>query len=329
MKLNLKKYAKTLTAIAMFGMIGQEAMAQRIGALDNMVFTLSPKAEIKGPVLKDNRNHAQYGSEIVNIILKEAHNRAKSYLDSGDHKAYYSFLMLALTVPMQEGLYIHFRQNENDGTLCNAYANSGDLVKDKSSKTVSDLFQTYFKKTNMAPDCSTLSREPVLNQIIRGGDGSDMGIMQISIRWHYERYYAPKQYLEVDKSVRFGLNHIMGGFRSAYSNASKYSCIRKDRKSPINYEALVRGSWAGIYNSGNLGQTCRFADPKSAYKAHDEHFKKNLDKMYDFVNTKEISSIGNFKFGLPALEEAAVIEVINNFKRGTNNRANLAKLLAR
>lgn len=302
----------------------------RLGFLDRMMFTINPEITYQGPVFRDERRSemGSYFSDVTKIILEEAHQAAKGYLDSGDTEAYYAFMVLAMTVPLHEGLLIHFREVSNDGNICNERANSGEIIP-ASATTTRNHFQQYLKDGDkpFIVDCQNVRNDQTLKQIIRGGDGSDMGIMQVSIRWHFDDFLANKKYESVRETVNYGVNFLMRGFRSVYRNSGNYRCISRRFSSKIDYEALVRGIWAGQYNSGNLGATCRFADRSSPYRGHDVGFEGNLKKVLNFSSTKSIPVFSGIEAKLNPTTEAALTEVIENFKKSTNNRAALNRLL--
>ena len=310
----------------------QSALASdRIPIIDKVVITVNPDANATGPKFQDNKGHKEYGEQIISIILDEAHKKARSYLEYGDYKGYYSFMILALTVPLQEGLYIHFRDVRNDKGLCDPYVNEGDIIRDRNSKKTYDIFQKYLKSGNtpFIADCDKVKNQSRLIQMMRAGkDASDMGIMQVSLRWHYPEFYAKGKMADVRKSVNYGINHLYKGFRPIYANINSYSCLKQS--SGINYEGLIRGTWAGQYNSGNIKEesVCRFANPNSPYKAHDIHFKKNLDKIMSAAKNGEISVLEEFVVALSGDYKKAMTEILANYGNGDNTRTALDSVLA-
>lgn len=299
-------------------------------ALDRMMYTINPEITLGGPVYSDQSDAAtksKYGSDLVRLILKEADAQAKSYLEAGDTQAYYAALTLALTVPMQEGLYIQYRSVEGSG-ICNTDANSGALVQ-KSGETNYSLFTQYFKSPERTffPNCENITSNK-LTQIIRGGDGTDLSLMQVSIRWHFADFLANKKYESVQSTLQYGISHLMKGFNPVYRNLDNYKCIAETgifKKKKINYINLVRGIWAGQYNSGSITKTCRFDDSASPYKHHDKGFMKNLDKILAFNGTLSVDMVGDFK--LDADVASAFTEVVSNLKNNTNNKTALDALL--
>lgn len=298
-------------------------------SLDRMMYTINPEVTVTGPVYRDQADKeakSKYASDLMKLILKVAHTKAEKYLAAGDTQAYYSILTMALTVPMQEGLYIQFRNVE--GEVCRPEANSGELVK-KSGETNYTLFNQYFKTSEkpFLPNCEDIKTSNV-TQIIRGGDGTDLSIMQVSIRWHFDDFLANKKYEHVEKTLDYGMDHLMKGFNPVYRNVENYKCIAESgffKKKKINYLNLIRGIWAGQYNSGSITKTCRFDDSASPYKSHDKGFEKNLNKILDFNGVLTVDMVGDFK-----LQEdiaSAVMEITKNLKEATNNRTALEKIL--
>ncbi len=320
----------TCAVVALMSTSLFSAEPARNKSLDRMMYTINPSITLGGPVYSDQSDAAtksKYGTELVRLILKEADAQAKSYLEAGDTQAYYAALTMALTVPMQEGLYIQYRAVEGTG-ICNVDANSGALVQ-KSGETNYSLFNQYFKTAEKPffPNCETITSNKI-TQIIRGGDGTDLSLMQVSIRWHFADFLANKKYESVQTTLQYGIGHLMKGFNPVYRNIDNYKCIAESglfKKKKINYINLVRGVWAGQYNSGSISKTCRFEDSSSPFKHHDKGFMKNLDKVLAFNGVLSVDMVGDFK--LDAEVGAAFSEVVNNLKNATNNRTALDKLL--
>ncbi len=317
--------------------------------LDKMMSTVSKDLSIKGPVFKNTDvDSAKYGSEMVKILLNEAHKKAKRYLEYGDTKAYYAFMTLALTVPMHEGLYMQYREVDDAKGLCSSHANSGDILfayteeklnakytpeeleaKKKGSTTFKN-FTKYLKSgdTPLFPSCDKVANDQVIRQIVRGGDGSDISMMQLSIRWHSEDFLKNQKYLSMQKTFDYGLGYLMKGFKSAYANKKKYKCLKSgflfSRK--FQYNNLIRGTWAGHYNSGQVRKTCRFSE-NGAYAAHDKGFKTNLDKVLAYDSQNWIGYNEGLSFKLDADSLAAVQEIVTNHKDKSNTRTALEKIL--
>ncbi len=304
--------------------------------LDKMMYTISNDITLTGPIFRDQASREErnkYGSEMVKLMLKEAHQKAKKYLEVGDTQGYYAFLTLALTVPLQEGLYIQYRGVNAD--VCNPNANSVELIKKSGENSYSNFIQYLASgdKPFIAP-CEKISSENGLKQIIRGYDGSDLSVMQVSVRWHFDDFLANRKFEDTSKTLSYGYKVLADGFDPVYRNISDYECLggkngglfKKKKSTSLDYTKLIRGIWAGKYNSGTIAKTCRFAESNSPYKHHDEGFEKNLNKVLNFNGT--IGSGGDLEFTLDQEAAAAFKEVVTNLKNKTNERANLEKVLS-
>lgn len=324
-----------LGTIATLAVLSTSAMsADRNTALDRMMYTINPAVKVSGPVYRDQSDSAtknKYGSELVRLILKEADRQATAYREAGDMQAYYAILTMALTVPLQEGLYIQYRGVDAD--VCRTDVNNGELVR-KGSATNYEIFNQYFKtEIPFFPNCEDINTNK-LTQIIRGGDGSDLSIMQVSIRWHFDDFLALKKYESVEKTLQYGISHLMKGFNPVYRNITDYKCLaeekggffkKKKAQKALSYIDLIRGIWAGQYNSGSITKTCRFADPSSPYKHHDIGFQKNLNKVLAFNGTLSVDMVGDFKLDNDVA--AAFKEVVTNLQAVTNKRTALDAIL--
>mgnify|MGYP000706729366 CR=1 FL=1 len=169
--------------------------------------------------------------------------------------------------------------------------------------------------------------EEVVKQLVRGANGTDIGMMQVSVRWHYDVFLANKNYESVDETIKYGLGFLMKGFEPLYRTANDYNCIYENGS--VNYESLVRGIWGGYYNGGSYKNACRFADAASPYQGHDRGFKRNLDKVLAYPQTGIIGMHEDLNLRLTGDVKAAVIEVIGNMKNKTTNSAALKRLLSK
>jgi hypothetical protein len=154
--------------------------------------------------------------------------------------------------------------------------------------------------------------------------------MQISIRWHFDDFLTNKKYESVAKTLDYGFGHLLNGFDPVYRNVANYPCITEGgglfSKKRINYFSLIKGIWAGKYNSGSISQTCRFADSDSPYRKNDLGFARNLDKILGFTGTIQADYIGNLK--VEGVANEAIKEIVNNLKDNKNNRTSLERLLS-
>lgn len=300
------------------------AQAERVTLLDSATFTMNPEFQTTGPVFKNTPEvRATYGDEVATMLLKNADQLANKYLQYNDPQAYYAFLTMALTVPMHEGFYIHFREIANDPSLCKR---GEKTYKGKLSGTTKKMFKKYLLKgkTPLIIKCRKIDDElPTVKQILRASlDGSDLGMMQVSVRWHYDVYLAQKMFQSVDQTIKYGVKFLMKGFEPIYRKANQYPCITKGNT--VDYQNLIRGTWGGFYNGGSVKQACRFADYDHL---NDRAFKRNLDKVMAFPQTGLLGYNEELALNLSPAVKAAVVEVINNLKYGTDNRSALQNVL--
>jgi uncharacterized protein (UPF0297 family) len=316
--------------------------------LDSMMYTISKDAKLSGPILKNTKESKdKYGTEMIRILLNEAHKVAYNrYYKVGDTKAYYAFLTLALTVPLHEGLYIQFRETNDKAGLCDTFAHSGnrlfaknqtdlenkytpeELVTKKSNSTIYNNLVNYLMSGDVPfiANCNDVKNDQTIRQVIRGADGSDLTMMQLSIRWH-DTFFKKKNYLSMEKTVNYGLKFLMDGFRRVYSKKSedRFSCMFKNGR--FKYNRLIRGTWAGKYNSGNYNKACRFANTEGHYAGHDKGFLGNLEAVlnYDKATTIGISLFASFEIDKEVMD--AVRQVVHNHKNYENNRSAINKVI--
>lgn len=305
------------------------------GILNNVMATINKDAQIVGPIYRhERRNVEKYGDEVATILLQEAHRAATRFLNEGNTKAYYGFMALALTVPNQEGLMVHFREVEADKDYCRDKRSEG---KNIVSKTAKENFQKTFNgksgffsrnKSGFLVPCKDLRGEDSYRQLIVGGsDGSDVGIMQVSVLWHYDDFLAKGSYTSVRETIRYGLGYILKQYKRAYrkadTNDTDYTCFVENGQ--INYLSIIRGSWSA-YNGGPA-QVCRFSRTDDPHAPKDKHFLGNLKQtlnlnnggFFGFMKEDELILTGNVK--------SAVQEVISNFENDTNKRSAIESIL--
>ena len=309
----LKRSSLKLLIISTFFSVHSNASFMKI--LDNVMVTINPNAKISGPIYRHyKKKEDQYGDRLLKILLKEADAKAKRYLKEGNIQAYNAFLILALTVPNQEGLMVHFREVKANKSYCRDKRTLGKTII--SSKARSYFQKTLAWKSKFLMPCYKMPRSSTYRQLIAGGrDGSDVGIMQLSSRWHYEDFLKPAKYASVEETVRYGVGYIFNDYNRNLMKPK--SCILKlNRK--VNYHSLIRGSWSA-YNGGP-DSFCRFANRYSDYAKKDKHFNTSLDKTLSFSQSKLFGFSQDGKLPLTKKAENALLEVISNYKIGRLNR---------
>lgn len=280
--------------------------------LAKQMFTLAPTIQIYGPV-KGALSSQQYQTKIFRIILEEGHEKAREYLQVGDFEAYWAFIIASLTVPLHEGSNLHFRKIENDGTKCQERSNSGQIFSNSAKYTA--VFNRIFKKTSppALPECSEVNNDQYFHQLLHGADGSDLGIMQVNLYWHERNYLAGGDWKSVRKTIRYGLGLLKNGFSGVYRNSNRYSCVQS--ASGVNYDNLIRASWAGVYNSGNLGASCRFANPNSDWARNDNNFKNSLNKIKSLDDDSQRSR----HYKMESREGGLLKSIVEHYKEKTRD----------
>lgn len=380
--------ANTETPVVKANAIESQAstnVVERQKWMDKMFYSINKNIELDSPVwINEESQKNAYGEVYMRTLIKEAHKVAKRYLKYGDHEAYNSFMILALTFPMHEGLYMSFRQTNDKKGLCYRKANNGDIMFEHSKKKIfnqvnenletevanaedvsklnslksdAEAYQTL--RTQMVDDytrilldekkdriantdkasnyrhfikylksgekpfiaeCDNVANDQVIRQIIRGADGTDIGPVQLSLRWHYDKFLAKKMYLSLEETFRYGLKFIHTGFKKVYYDADKvkssrlkskkssYNCIISNKS--INFKNLVRGSWAGKYNQGQTHKACRIADVEKL-----EELAKLKDKLFKSKKVKKRIAVLEKEVGHMSLKRHPDYHFKNNLKK--------------
>lgn len=306
------------------------AQADFMGILNNVMATVNPNAGIVGPVYRHKtKQKDQYGDQLLKIILSEAHRSAKKYEAEGNTDAYNAFMILALSVPNQEGLMVHFREVKARSKYCRDDRSQGKGIKSSKAKK---QFQRTLNNRGLLRDpnngflvpCEKIEGAKNYTQLIVGGsDGSDVGIMQLSALWHYEEFLKEVKYASVKSTVRYGLSYIKRRF---HSNLMKNKeCIMNEDGS-VNYTDLIRGSWSA-YNGGP-SSFCRFADSTSPHASKDKGFKGSVQKTLDFNDGRFFGFNEDGQLPLSEDAKAALNEVVSNFENGTSKKEAFNKFVA-
>ena len=286
--------------------------------------SISPDQKVSGMAHTGN-NDSEYVTMIYSSILRIAGDIAAEQLEMGNKDIYYAFLMMALMVPYHESRLMHFRINEPEMKYdkkrrwrgCSQYANSGKNIfytnkttgkyvvynPEKKHKIFKGIFRDEFNP--IAPDCSRLNQDSTTAQLLSSGLLEDMGIMQLNFAAHTNMYLA-KDILSLEKTLNYGLSYLYKGLRQIVLNKKKYPCILNADGS-INVYNLIRGNWAGKYNSGHVKKTCRFARDDSHYSHSDALFQRRL---YDLVFGNDTA----FSLHLTGNERDSFLELRKNFK---------------
>jgi hypothetical protein len=320
---------------------------------DHMMLSLAPNFRTSGPVFNiHDEDQTQYSNNLTTILLEETHKMALPYLEAGDHKAYYALMVLGLTVPYHEGLFMQFRyrdnitfgvdnnDNEDDDnenfykSPCKVTLNNGTKQKKTNAR---NTFNTIIlnEANPVALPCDQLQNQRVLKQVIAGGgDGSDLGIMQISTSYWRKHFWSKGTIYSTRQTVRFGLNTVLfknndKGFPYLYANYASnddFAKCLKNEDNSINYFNLIRGTWAR-YNGGFGKSPCRFLDTTDKFHDNDINFERSLNRILRFGSEGDSNQYLGYKdFGAMPLTPSPYLknvikQIVENFKNGTNNRS--------
>lgn len=176
------------------------------------------------------------------------------------------------------------------------------------------------------PHCSKIDRTQKKQQILFSNDYADIGLMMINANKH-PKIVKSGDIFHVDRVIDYGMKILYKrGFLKIARNSERYSCLKGlENTQPLEYAMrLVRGAWAGRYNSGDYRKTCRFLDTTDIYYSNDVMFLSNLKKTFEIGKGKSFYH----KF-LPenTLERAALYELLGNIKDQTNNRVYIDAVL--
>lgn len=325
---------------------------------DKMMLTLAPNFKTSGPVFNiHSEDQTSYSNNLTTILLEETHKMALPYLEAGDIKAYYTLMVMGLTVPYHEGLFMQFRYRDNVAfgvdlnsdpdddnenfyhKPCQVSINNGTKQGKQRAK---ETFRNIILNENnpIATPCRNMSNQKVLKQVIAGGgDGSDLGIMQISTSYYRKDFWSPRKIYSTRQTVRFGLNRVLfnnngKGFAYLYANyASNKDFARclKNEDDSINYLNLIKGTWVR-YNGGSSKTPCRFIDKHDRFNKNDVGFERSLNRILRFGSEGDANQYLGFKdFGAMPLTPSPyikniIIQIIDNFKNNTNNRSHIDQL---
>lgn len=167
------------------------------------------------------------------------------------------------------------------------------------------------------PDCKNFNNTRAI-QLVGSGDRLGSGIMQLTGA-NFKQDFATNNFLSVRDTIHDGMAYFIDTFKHALRKSPQ--CIQ-NKNGTINYQSLVRGSWAA-YNGGPEA-FCRFSNPKAKWHENDIGFKED----FDLVLASGVDSRGHklesyyqhyLKDTANENMKAAFDEIINNFKNGKNN----------
>lgn len=218
-----------------------------------------------------------------------------------------------------------------------------------------DMFDQAVGSPNEFVHCEDLHYLDEVNQLLFSNDYKDVGILMFNAESH-PHVFASGNIYDFDFVLNYGTEFLFDGFYGLYNYNLDHEkggesfvpqrgqeCFHDyDEKLFSERVKMIRGAWAGKYNSGNLGESCRMFDPNTEpkYKKNDINYINNLAKVfYEFKDDPKFKSefgyLGEslnpslFHKYLPkdSLEYRAYQELINNVYNGVNDTVYISQVL--
>jgi hypothetical protein len=236
-------------------------------------------------------------------------------------------------------------------------------------------FQKATQKKHGFKNCVKLDDREEVKQVLFANDYSDIGLMMFNSKYHSE-FFATGKLFDFDQVIDHGLEYLYRGylvvaFHNLYSIKQKDALWRKkygknypyhkytkrlscfdgmDARTFKGRNFVMRGAWAGRYNSGQVSKSCRFNWTNSSYlngkfRKNDTNYQSNLAKIFHAYKDDKTeknsfklafsdvpkSHIGSslFHLYLPqgSIESKAFHELINNVYHGKNDNEFISQVL--
>lgn len=236
-------------------------------------------------------------------------------------------------------------------------------------------FQKATNKKNQFKNCAKLDDREEVRQLLFANDYSDIGLMMFNSTYHSE-FFSTGKIFKFDEVIDHGLEYLYQGylvvaFHNLYTKKQKNELWKRKygRSYPYNSYAkrlscfdgqdartfkgrsfVMRGAWAGKYNSGQVSKSCRFTSKSKNYlngkfRKNDINYQTNLAKIFKdykedqndidafqsaFSEVPRVhvkSSLFHLYLPKGSLEEKAFRELIDNVYHGENNRVFLKQVL--
>lgn len=311
-----------------------------------------------------NGNDSEYITRLFGQIIQAADELAREdwyHPEESIYNHYHLFLLLSLVVPSHESALMHFTLREK-AKYCyffndvldpmEAKDNVADFYKkalmqlDSADKGYAKTKRRYESKIRNAnflttyypifekakggkklevKNCDKINTSEVY-QLMFSGDYADVGMFMINAKSHGD-FFAEGGILNFDTMKDYALEFLYSGFKRISLNNDSYSCLAGLQISDPDLYAqnILKGSWAGRYNSGNTGKTCRFMNPNDKFSANDVSYARSLKKFFE-PEGRKISLFEKF-LPLESIERKAFVELMDNVKNQTNNQVYLAQVL--
>lgn len=284
--------------------IGLSLISYAYSGVNKQFYTFAPEIEVTGPVA-GLLTPEEYHQGIFRIILEEAHEMARDYLEYHDYQGYWNFIFGAFVVPFHESGNMHFRLVDNVRGSCIYNSNNGKILSHSSS--YKNIFYRNFKSkgSQTFPNCNQFYDTTHLTQLLHGGDGSDLGIMQVNMKWHEKDFVGQGLYKSTRESIKYGLTLYRKGFETIYRRRYRYPCIFQKKR--IIQRKFVHAIWSGIYNSGRAEASCRWTKKDNEWQKNDDNFIKSIKRFYSLRDEAKRAKL----YPLPELEAQLLTDIIN------------------
>jgi hypothetical protein len=224
-----------------------------------------------------------------------------------------------------------------------------------------------FKRTVKTPinikNCEKLNQFDNIKQMQFANDYADVGIFMFNTASHPEMFSTDAVF-DFDSVIDYGIKFLYSGYSTVanhnlldhpenYRYNSSLSCFKgHDARSFAGRMFIMRGAWAGNYNSGKTSKSCRIdeshstfkkvsAMKKAGYKLNDKGYLENMAKFFlKYKNDENFKTVFNkvklknlresmFHKYLPkdSLEFKAFKEIIHNVFYGKNKRTYIEQVL--
>lgn len=313
-----------------------------------------------------NGDDSEFITRLFGQIIQSADKLAKEdwyHPEENIYKHYNLFLLLSLVVPSHESALSHFtlREKSKYCYFSNDVLNPihpKDHIVDFYQKAIMNLdsgakgyakqkrrFESKIRNANFLTKyypvfkkamgeipfelkhCDNVNSNNVY-QLMFSGDYADIGMFMLNAKSHGD-FFARGGILNFDQVREYALKFLYSGFHKISLNSEDYDCLKDLSKHDFEEysQNILKGAWAGRYNSGNTGKTCRFKNPSDKFYSNDISYARSLKKF--FKPTERKISLFEKLLPLESIERKAFAELMENVKNQTNNRTYLDQVMSR
>lgn len=240
------------------------------------------------------------------------------------------------------------------------------MIRIENVRLLKKNYPRFSKKVSTSVDvknCDKLMQFERVKQMQFANDYADIGIFMFNSNSHPD-IFTTNGVFDFNSVIDYGVKFLYSGYSTvakhnlldhadSYQYKESLSCFEGlDARSFSGRMFLMRGAWAGNYNSGKISKSCRIDEDHSAfknaksykkpgYKLNDSGFLKSMAKFFlEFRDTKEFQSVfkgvdlgrigpSSFHKLLPgdSIERKAFEEILFNVFYGKNKNTYLSQVL--